>query len=215
MHRQLAALLLVLLSLFALPAAAQESAQWYEVEVIVFRQWESGGADAERPRADVPPLGAENVVSLRGPEPGQPLTPYARLSPNEMRLHGVKQVLEKHRGYEPLLHVGWRQPGLGQAGAPAVALPAGWLPGAGEEPMLRGLIKVYRERYLHADVDLRYGHNEGLAQLQGPEGKMASTGTMADVHRQSRRMRSGELHYLDHPKLGVLIQVTPVGAAGG
>lgn len=27
--------------------------------------------------------------------------------------------------------------------------------------------------------------------------------------RQKRRMRSGELHYLDHPKLGVLIKITP------
>jgi hypothetical protein len=30
-------------------------------------------------------------------------------------------------------------------------------------------------------------------------------------HRQSRRMRSEELHYLDHPVLGVLVRVTPVG----
>ena len=28
--------------------------------------------------------------------------------------------------------------------------------------------------------------------------------------RQSRRMRSGELHYLDHPRLGVLARITPV-----
>ena len=27
---------------------------------------------------------------------------------------------------------------------------------------------------------------------------------------QHRRMRSGELHYLDHPKLGVIVQVDPV-----
>jgi len=30
--------------------------------------------------------------------------------------------------------------------------------------------------------------------------------------RQSRRMRSGELHYIDHPKLGLLIKVTPYPA---
>jgi len=30
---------------------------------------------------------------------------------------------------------------------------------------------------------------------------------------QSRRVRSGELHYLDHPELGVLVRITPVEAA--
>ncbi len=33
----------------------------------------------------------------------------------------------------------------------------------------------------------------------------------AIVHRQSRRMRSGEIHYLDHPVIGVVIRVVPAG----
>ena len=32
--------------------------------------------------------------------------------------------------------------------------------------------------------------------------------------KQSRRMRSGEVHYLDHPRLGVLIQVQSHKATG-
>ncbi|WP_439107074.1 CsiV family protein [Congregibacter sp.] len=32
----------------------------------------------------------------------------------------------------------------------------------------------------------------------------------AIVHRQTRRMRSGEIHYLDHPVVGVIIKVTPM-----
>ncbi|EED33075.1 conserved hypothetical protein [gamma proteobacterium NOR5-3] len=32
----------------------------------------------------------------------------------------------------------------------------------------------------------------------------------AIVHRQSRRMRSGEIHYLDHPVIGVIVKVTPM-----
>jgi hypothetical protein len=30
--------------------------------------------------------------------------------------------------------------------------------------------------------------------------------------REQRRMRSGELHYLDHPKFGVLARIDPVQA---
>ncbi|MFK7830393.1 MAG: CsiV family protein [Congregibacter sp.] len=33
----------------------------------------------------------------------------------------------------------------------------------------------------------------------------------AITHRQSRRMRSGEIHYLDHPAIGVIVRITPVG----
>lgn len=32
------------------------------------------------------------------------------------------------------------------------------------------------------------------------------------VMRQNRRMRSGEVHYLDHPMFGVLIKITPIAA---
>jgi hypothetical protein len=34
----------------------------------------------------------------------------------------------------------------------------------------------------------------------------------AVLHKQKRRMRSGEVHYIDHPMLGVIVKVTPVGA---
>jgi len=30
-------------------------------------------------------------------------------------------------------------------------------------------------------------------------------------HRQTRRMRSGEIHYLDHPALGVILRLSPAG----
>lgn len=32
----------------------------------------------------------------------------------------------------------------------------------------------------------------------------------AIVHRQTRRMRSGEIHYLDHPVIGVIVKITPM-----
>ena len=32
----------------------------------------------------------------------------------------------------------------------------------------------------------------------------------AITHQQARRMRSGEIHYLDHPIIGVIVQIVPV-----
>lgn len=44
-----------------------------------------------------------------------------------------------------------------------------------------------------------------------PEEKAAEIRQMIPM-QQSRRMRSGELHYIDHPRLGVLAIITPVEA---
>ena len=232
MIRRLALSLCLLASAAALPVAAQETSSWYEVEVIVFKQWRAGGADAELPPTAVEPLASENSVSLRAPEPGAPLTPFARLSASELRLQGVRQVLEKNKSYEPLLHIGWRQPGLGRQEAPAVSLDAGG------EPPLYGTVRVVRERFLHAEVDLRRGGKPEPGQpnisRSGERAVVLADGgentailneeggvtiieqpKPSEVHRQTRRMRSRELHYLDHPTLGVIIQITPVETAGG
>lgn len=56
---------------------------------------------------------------------------------------------------------------------------------------LSGMIRLTRGRYLHLDTDLRLAD----ASLEFP----------LRVQLR-RRMRSGELHYVDHPKLGILIQ---------
>ncbi len=98
---------------------------------------------------------------------------------------------------------------------------------------LDGTIKLVVSRYLHLHTDLYYttevqwqdedtsgsdtprasGETEaaaaglsGMSNIsRGPDGQpMLSYG----MH-QERRMRSGELHYLDHPVLGLLVKVTP------
>lgn len=56
---------------------------------------------------------------------------------------------------------------------------------------LEGLIRVGRGRFLHLDADL----------LLQPAGAAEPARI-----RLSRRMRSGELHYVDHPQVGILIQ---------
>ena len=60
---------------------------------------------------------------------------------------------------------------------------------------LFGTVTLKRRRYLHAEVDLWFERGETLEQFR---------------MQQSRRMRSGELHYLDHPRLGVIIIARPV-----
>lgn len=63
---------------------------------------------------------------------------------------------------------------------------------------LTGNFSVSMSRYLHINTQLTMQHS-----LEG-------TPVRAAKILQSRRMRSGELHYLDHPMLGIMVQVMPI-----
>lgn len=100
---------------------------------------------------------------------------------------------------------------------------------------LRGTINLHLSRYLHINTDLNVQHYElsepnELAALSLPATENAKTDYRADLlseqdislgeqqqtplrsaHiKQSRRMRSKELHYVDHPMLGLVVKVIPI-----
>ena len=128
------------------------------------------------------------------PEPGEPDLSRARpvsdsggvtpVSPSAYRLRGAWQAL---KGYRPLRHLAWIQRGTNRSRAPVVML--------GDEPgsPVYGTVTVSRGRYLHVNLDLIY---------QGEAGRFRFT--------SHRRMRSNEIHYMDHPMFGVLVLITPV-----
>ncbi|MCP4042695.1 MAG: hypothetical protein GY731_12200 [Gammaproteobacteria bacterium] len=78
---------------------------------------------------------------------------------------------------------------------------------------LDGTVRLYRSRYLHVLADLRFYRPAQRRTLRSETGLEAES--MEEVQptvfrlQESRRMRSKELHYLDHPILGLLIKVTP------
>lgn len=77
----------------------------------------------------------------------------------------------------------------------------------GRDTQLYGTLTLYRGRYLHIDADLRYRLRRYQASWTERE---LSSGPPVYVLDQRRRMRSDELHYLDHPAIGLLVKVTQV-----
>ena len=97
---------------------------------------------------------------------------------------------------------------------------------------LDGTVRVHRARYLHVQADLLYyrpldtdidaavspGDDPDAApMLDSPDTALielllAEEDTAPRLFRltESRRMRSSELHYLDHPLFGVLVEIWPV-----
>lgn len=210
-HRPRWALSGLLFLLFSLVGAAGlvlpgsvAAEQEYDVELIIFRQWEARGDGAEAWPLTVtaPHFGRWQPLGARG---------FQRLSGNQLQLHGARQRLEQSDAYQPLLHIGWRQAGLPRNRSVAVPLPPTWMPPEDPEAWdpslepqpLYGLVRIYRERFLHAVVDLRYRRDADDRSGLLPTGAVHAL-------RQSRRMRSNELHYLDHPALGVLIEIRTV-----
>lgn len=91
---------------------------------------------------------------------------------------------------------------------------------------LFGSLRAYRERYLHLQIDLRFspdGWDPRKEEADGTAGMDTGSGTTEDdgdarltdspatyVVRQERRLRSSELHYLDHPVVGMIVTIEPV-----
>ena len=108
------------------------------------------------------------------------------LGPNAYRMSGIWQALRGSPGYRPIRHVAWLQRGTSRSRAPVVLL------GDGPESDVYGTVRLSRGRFLHVDLDLILQDADGPVRM-----------------KMSRRMRSNEIHYLDHPLFGVMVVATP------
>ena len=69
------------------------------------------------------------------------------------------------------------------------------------EPYLTGNIKLIMSRYLHFNVDLQY-----IKPFEDAAGIV--TNRVFPIINE-RRMRSREIHYIDHPLIGIMVLATP------
>jgi hypothetical protein len=98
-------------------------------------------------------------------------------------------------------------PGTSTAAMPATEQTA---PPQDAEPLhvVDGTFTLRRERFLHADVDLGYRKTD-IAPGTPPSGGTVQPAPLYVRMTQSRRLRTDELQYLDHPLFGVLFVVSP------
>lgn len=154
----------------------------------------------------------------------QPPTPYALIPEEEYRLNKELKRLRRTGGrLTPVVHLAWRQPVTSrkqaellyiQAQQPATDATVAAEPLSTKPPKLEGALRVSVNRYLHIDIDLL--RREITAPTYSPmetfqAGEYTIRGPKYISYRMQarRRMRSGELHYIDHPLMGVLVQITP------
>jgi len=205
-------------------AAHAETAQ-YDFELIIFEdvsnryasseQWEHVLLDPAEELitvADMPSEKSDNQEA--GADTS--ITPIKSIG-----LDRYASKLKANKRYKVLVHKAWRQAGL--ADEEAINIPIDSRPvnnlsgtvtdrGTGPQSMdansIHGSIRIVLGRYLHLYTDLIYQQPD---QATGPNlyGQDSARFKMYPINFH-RRMRSKELHYLDHPMVGILVLAMPV-----
>jgi hypothetical protein len=197
---------LMLMLVGVLPAAvaaqqgsATETPAEYDIEMVLFLR-DANPAGEYWPEDAEAPDPALAVTTVRGGRPPRPLgMESAEVVPSRPELvtplpeaaYQLKPHAEalRRQGLAPLMHVAWRQAVGDRDNRDWL-----WL----DAPPMQGMVRISLGRYLHIDADLALRLDEGNPQ----QPKVIRT-------RERRRMRSGELHYLDHPGFGLLVVITP------
>jgi hypothetical protein len=160
---------------------------------------------------------------------------YRPLPRASLALRGEARAMARTGRYRVILHRAWVQPIPERRKGMPVLIQAGER--FGDRWLIEGSVSVTLGRYLHIDVNL--WHQGPLApppitpavelrpaaaeptietpagvETTGPElaldpvMRLPADGYM--VLDERRRLRSEELHYLDHPKFGVLVRIDPI-----
>lgn len=203
--RALAVVMIGLAMSLVAPAFAQQGAelQSYDVELILIRHlsanhteesWgleSSVGEKVAIPEEDASPFETPPVAQTNTAVQSFPALPSSKL-----KLTALVDSLRRSRNYQPIAHIGWTQPGYVRNAAPFMPIN-NFVPGSSG---ISGQVALSRGRYLHLTLDLSY---DAPATATEPAQRY--------VLRQSRRMRSNERHYIDHPRFGVIALITPSG----
>jgi len=199
--------------------------------VLVFRHTQPGAGASETWPADP---GRPAVEDARSLDPTAiVLAPFMALPPAASRLVEQQKKLQKSSRYEPIGYFAWLQPPLERGKSPAIRIaspvPVAIAPdpvaatappapafafAAGPDapslepslPPLRtpldGTITVGLQRYLYLALDLVFQPGDLPPLVDGtpmPPFRLTET----------RRMRSKELHYFDHPLFSAIVLITP------
>jgi len=158
-------------------------------------------------------------------DPDLPLA-FRALEKSNHQLNGISRSINRSSLYELLLHQAWLQPVTTASTSKPVLLQLGSHYDDSFE--IDGTIKLSRSRFLHIDTDLwfteftsRYQQAFTPMTLDLPPAAAnkyrnivnweSNRGNYLAVHSHrlvhSRRMRRSTLHYIDHPRFGILVQV--------
>lgn len=172
-----------------IPVFALAEARLYSVEVLVFKQSNSPFATNEQfANNDLPPQRAAYNLGVDAQELEGQLT-LAPLNSKALANHAARL---NNEGKTVLFHERWLQGLLPEGQDLPIRITGGRDLGGVSGPELQGYLELSIARFIEADLDVA---------VQFPTGADVFTPRLTET----RRARSGEVHYLDHPLIGALI----------
>lgn len=230
---------LLLLALLPATAFAADAPPTYRVELVLFEHTDPNAFYSESWPQDAGLPDMNGAVDVFAGERG-PGKAFRALPGSNGELDDVAKLLDNSERYHVILHRVWQQTGLDADKAVPVVIHGGtdyapnypqlmaprWeydaqgilveIPGPARLEQVDGWVKVVLGRYLHVYTDLAYRKPVMLEHTDPVTQQVTRTPDLYTIRvQEKRRMRSRELHYLDHPLLGMLVKITPVGADSG
>lgn len=146
----------------------------------------------------------------------------------DFQLKSEARRIRNSGSYQLLIHESWQQPVPERGAGLSVliqAAPDSADAVSADDALLKGTVKVESGRFLHAQVILWYANQQQQPPTHPPdfseervredeavtkEDEAAAKEQYAYLEMSTQtRLRTGELHYLDHPRLGALLIITP------
>lgn len=183
------------------PAFSLEKMRWYSIEYIVFEHNNALGQVSEtwtKSALQMP----EHAIELNTRSGQKAFSPLAI---NQQQLHGVYKRLRQLSSYTPLHHGGWIQP-LDES-SPKLGVQI--LQQLGHN-RLEGSITFHRGNYLHLDIDLQLTKSSPVTANENDSAYPAIATAIRYRLLESRRIKSSESNYFDHPRIGVIAIVEAI-----
>ena len=204
--------------------------QLYKVEIIVFKRTPFATAKAAEIAQDEDGDDYKELVPFKTE---QTIEPYQLLPKSALTLTSERKILDHRKNYKVLLHVAWLQPIQDKHHTPAIHIYGGHRFNFLGETLgeasdinrldseilndsqweMNGTIRATRggQYLLKANLVLTEPENQGeFNAQQGTNGEPLKRYYL----NNSQPMRNNELHYFDHPRFGLLAQITPYQEEG-
>ena len=208
--------LLTFILLQSLTTTLQASETGYEVELIIFEDVKARYLNSEDwSYNDMLNNKKDELAKTTKTEPDPE---FKQLSWDDSKLSNQIKTLKNNSNYRILETKRWKQTGLDKehafnisidikASNTEVETPKNTAklitPDAPVtlEPSIAGSVKLIMSRYLHFNINLQYTRPQS-----SEDGEIVN---MVIPIVNERRMRSREIHYIDHPLVGVIVLATP------
>ncbi|MFT3931231.1 MAG: peptidoglycan binding protein CsiV [Spongiibacteraceae bacterium] len=207
------------LALALLSSTTAQAETLYQVELIALARNSADAESEENWDRKYTLHYPQHTVALQ-PADGSD-APFQSLGADAMQLKREADAIAARRNWRVLLHTAWRQTVDNPQQATAIAITGGKQFGTHYE--LEGTFTLSVDHFLRADANLwlsRFATGAMISPTTLPNPPGTIVNSVADssgfvptqivVLQEQRRLRSGELHYFDHPRLGLIVLVTPI-----